>query len=197
MDTGNINVLGKLTASILDKHDVNIVLNAFRIAINGNLTQLNMVDGIVDEYQDESAIDTGASTNERYDSVDNFYTPDGGLPTEEYTSDANTQLLLHCNGTDTSTSFPDSGNTGHTVTANGNAQVDTSFKQFGTGSLLLDGTGDYLSIPDSEDWNMGDGTFTIDFWVRFNALPTSSNIVYFVSQEDDTNNRWSITSYIC
>ena len=35
----------------------NIVLNAFRIAINGSLTQFNMVDGIVDEYEDESGID--------------------------------------------------------------------------------------------------------------------------------------------
>lgn len=34
----------------------NLMLNAFRIAINGSLTQFNMIDGIVDEYEDESGI---------------------------------------------------------------------------------------------------------------------------------------------
>lgn len=41
------------------RNEINIVLNAFRIAINGSLTQFNMVDGIVDEYEDESSIDVG------------------------------------------------------------------------------------------------------------------------------------------
>jgi len=45
MNTGNINVLSKLKAYILDKLQDNIMLNAFRIAINGSLTQFNMIDG--------------------------------------------------------------------------------------------------------------------------------------------------------
>lgn len=53
----------------------------------------------------------------------------------------------------------------HTITAIGNAQVDTAVKQFGTGSLLLDGVGDYLTVPASSDWNFSSATdFTIDFW---------------------------------
>jgi hypothetical protein len=46
---------------------------------------------------------------------------------------------------------------------------------FGTGSALFDGTGDYLTIPDSADWNMGTGNFTIDFWVRFNNLEDATD----------------------
>ena len=48
-------------------------------------------------------------------------------PTVEHTSDANTQLLIHCNEaiasgtTGSGATFVDSGNTGHTVTENGNA----------------------------------------------------------------------------
>ncbi len=53
----------------------NIVLNAFRIAINGSLSQFNMVDGVVDEYEDETGIDTGASTNEDYDGTNDLYKP--------------------------------------------------------------------------------------------------------------------------
>lgn len=80
-------------------------------------------------------------------------------------------LLLHCDGADASTSFPDSGATGHTVTAVGNAQVDTAQFVFGTGSGLFDGTGDYLSIPDHADWALGAGDFTLDLRARFSSLP--------------------------
>ncbi len=51
----------------------NIMLNAFRIAINGGLSVLNMEDGLVDEFEDETGVDTGTSTNETYDATDNFY----------------------------------------------------------------------------------------------------------------------------
>lgn len=83
--------------------------------------------------------------------------------------DNNTKLLLHCDGADQATSFPDESNGNHTVTAGNQAQVDTAAKKWGTGSLLLDGTGDYLSIPDSADWDLvGSNTdsWTIDFWVK-------------------------------
>lgn len=78
--------------------------------------------------------------------------------------DSNTVLLLHCNGTDGSTTFTDE--IGKTVTAAGDAQIDTAQKKFGTGSALFDGTGDYLSVTDSEAWDFGTGDFTIDMWVR-------------------------------
>lgn len=51
----------------------NVVLNAFRIAINGGLSVQNMVDGVVDEFEDETGVDTGTSTNESYDSTDDYY----------------------------------------------------------------------------------------------------------------------------
>lgn len=63
------------TIKIADRIELNIMLNAFKIAINGSLTQFNMVDGISDEFEDESGIDTGASTNEDYDSSNDLYSP--------------------------------------------------------------------------------------------------------------------------
>ena len=39
---------------------------------------------------------------------------------------------------------------GKTITANGDAQISTAQKKFGTGSLLLDGTGDYASPASSK-----------------------------------------------
>lgn len=91
--------------------------------------------------------------------------------------DKYTKLLLHCNGADGSTSFPDSSNSNHTVTAYGNAQVDTAQYKFGNGSLLCDGTGDILTIPNHTDFDFGSGEFTIDFWVRFNSLANYQSLI--------------------
>ena len=49
-------------------------------------------------------------------------------------------LLLHCDGTNGSTSFPDSATPANTLTANGSAQVTTTGPKFGTGSLSCGNT---------------------------------------------------------
>ena len=84
--------------------------------------------------------------------------------------DSNTKLMLHMNGTDGSTTFTDSSDSAHTITAIGNAQIDTAKSKFGGASGLFDGTGDYLTVPDSNDWNFGSGDFTIDCWIRINVV---------------------------
>ncbi|MEM5773832.1 MAG: LamG domain-containing protein [Anaerolineaceae bacterium] len=105
--------------------------------------------------------------------------------------DSYTKLLLHCNGTDGSTTITDEA--GKTVTPNGNAQIDTAQSKFGGASLLLDGAGDYLSIPDSDDWQLDGGSnsneWTIDFWVRFGSVSSNQ---YILSQAVDASNRWGL-----
>jgi len=51
------------------------------------------------------------------------------------------------------------GRTAVTVTANGNAQIDTARYKFGGASALLDGTGDYL-VADLDTTQHGTGAFT-------------------------------------
>ena len=100
--------------------------------------------------------------------------------------DAATKLLLHCNDVpDASTTFTDDGVTGHTITANGNAQIDTADKKFGAASGLFDGTGDYLTAPDHTDFDFSGGVFTIDFQIYPTALSGTGTIFY---QETDDNN---------
>jgi hypothetical protein len=82
----------------------------------------------------------------------------------------NTKLLLHMDGTDGSTKFQDESNSQHTVTAEDNAQIDTSEKKFGTGSGLFDGSGDYLSVASSTDFDISSGDFTLELWFRANSL---------------------------
>lgn len=76
--------------------------------------------------------------------------------------------LLHFDGVDGATTFTDEA--GHTWTANGNAQIDTAQKKFGVSSLLFDGTGDFVTGNGSSDFAFGTGDYTVDAWIRLNAL---------------------------
>ncbi|MDD5006353.1 MAG: LamG domain-containing protein [Candidatus Omnitrophica bacterium] len=102
--------------------------------------------------------------------------------------DAYTVLLLHGNGADASTTITDSASGAKAVTAVGNAQIDTSYKKFGTGSILFDGTGDYATVPDSADWYFGAGDFTIDWWSRANYTGNTGICGQYV----DVNNYWML-----
>jgi hypothetical protein len=80
-----------------------------------------------------------------------------------------------------------------TVTANGNAQIDTAQYKFGSASGLFDGNADYLSIPDSDDWYFGAGDFTIRFFVRFNVLPSSGQYHWLIHQRVDNSNNMYVS----
>jgi len=59
----------------LDKITYNLMLAFFKISIQGGLVKYNLVDGIMDEFEDESGVDVGTSTNESYDAVNDLYSP--------------------------------------------------------------------------------------------------------------------------
>lgn len=99
-----------------------------------------------------------------------------------------TVLMLHFNGEDGSTTFTDDSFSSHTVTAHDDAQIDTAEKKFDTGSALFDGAGDYLTIPDSPDWDLTDGGFTIDSWLRWNDVPITNETI--ITQYEDAQDLW-------
>jgi hypothetical protein len=81
------------------------------------------------------------------------------------THEASVELLLNFNGTDGGTTFTDESAAARTVTGVGNAQLDTALKKFGSASLLLDGTGDYIYTPYvTADFDWWTGDYTIDCW---------------------------------
>ena len=53
----------------------------------------------------------------------------------------------------------------------GNAQINTSVKKFGTGSMSFNGSTDWLVTPNKSEHNFGTGDFTIEAW----AYPTGTN----------------------
>lgn len=81
-------------------------------------------------------------------------------------SDDYTKVLLHFDSSLLDLSFGGETVFGRVWTAAGNATFDTTNKKFGVASLTLDGTGDYITTPDSPDFTLGTSNHTIDFWFR-------------------------------
>jgi len=77
-----------------------------------------------------------------------------------------TEFLTHFDGSDAATSSTDVSLAARTLTFNGNAQLDTAQKYFGTASLLLDGTEDSVSAADNPAYDIAALDFTMDAWIR-------------------------------
>ena len=73
--------------------------------------------------------------------------------------------LLHFDGTNGSTVITDNSKNNLAFTVNGDSKISTAQSKFGGASLLLDGTGDYISSPSTSDLAFGTGDFTIEFWM--------------------------------
>jgi hypothetical protein len=90
-----------------------------------------------------------------------LYTSAFTPPTAPLVSISNTSFLLNLNNpaiVDIS-----SRNVLETV---GDAKIVTSTRKYGTGSLVFDGTGDYLAILNNNLLQFGTGNFTVEFWLN-------------------------------
>jgi hypothetical protein len=117
----------------------------------------------------------------------------GLIPGDPFFS--STTLLLPGNGTNgaQNNTFLDSSTNAFSITRNGNTTQGT-FSPFppasGTaysaaangGSGYFDGTGDNLTVPDNDVFSMGNGNFTIEFWM----YPLSSNRQFITWQGDNS-----------
>jgi hypothetical protein len=65
-----------------------------------------------------------------------------------------------------------------TVTANGTASLNTSTKQFGTASLLLDGTDNgYVLVATNNDFLLDSIDWTIEFWINRSGSPANDMVL--------------------
>jgi len=147
----------------------------FPASISGNSVTVNwfhrdrlqQTASITDQDDGSIGPEAGVTYNIRfYDGGSNALRESAsGLTVLTYThSLLSTLLLLHMDGTNGSTTFTDAA--GHTLTANGNAQISTADFQFGTASGLFDGSGDYVDCPADSIFSVGTGNFTLEFWVN-------------------------------
>ena len=113
---------------------------------------------------------------------------------------ASVSLLLHCDGTNGSTTFTDSSPTPKTITRFGDAQISTAQSKFGGSSIRLDGTGDYINAPSGAAFSL-DADYTFEVWVYplalayaciFDTRTTGPQLSLTVNLNDDG----SISTYL-
>ena len=97
---------GAIDTTGIDENAFNIGVLGFKMAVNEGLTIFNLVDGIVDEFNDESGVDTAENTNASYDSTSDFYSNDSTAPSPATT---NIQAFWHNDGTFESNQSLDGG----------------------------------------------------------------------------------------
>lgn len=113
------------------------------------------------------------------------YTANFTPSTTQFSSDANTLLLLHFDA-----NLTDSSPSGQVPAVQNEAIISTTQSKFGGASILLDGTDDYVSVPDSADWDFGTSPLTIDCWIR----PATVSLVELgiITQGQDSNNCFTL-----
>jgi hypothetical protein len=94
-------------------------------------------------------------------------------------------ILLHGDGANNSTTFTDSSISPKSVSRVGGTVISTAQSKFGGSSILFDGDGDYLTVPDNAAFQLSTGDFTIESWVyviafsnAFSALVTNGNSTF-------------------
>lgn len=101
------------------------------------------------------------------------------------------ELLLHFDGSNGSTAIYDE--TGRICTAEGAAQISTSWSAFGGSSLYLSGaTGTRVAVPGSTRMNPGTADFSFQGRFRPGALPTSTNLTALASTRNNQTNGWAL-----
>ena len=66
-----------LASGKTEDNEFNISLLGFKMAVNEGLTVFNLVDGIVDEFHDESGTDEAEGSNDTYCATSDFYKNQG------------------------------------------------------------------------------------------------------------------------
>ena len=143
-----------------------------RFFINGTLTastssaNFNYTQSLgIAAYSGGSSSLNGYLSNIRINNTTALYTASYTPSTTPLTAVTNTQLL--CN-------FTNAGILDNAMISDqetvGNAQVSTSIKKYGTGSMSFDGTGDRLVSAANPGFAFGTGDFTVEAWIYTNTL---------------------------
>ena len=68
---------------------------------------------------------------------------------------------------------------GKIITKYGTPTTDTTVKKFGTSSLELNGTTDYLGVAGNNDFGFGTDDYTVEGWFYFNSVAATTNLFDF------------------
>ncbi|MEK7263930.1 MAG: FG-GAP-like repeat-containing protein [Bacteroidota bacterium] len=111
-----------------------------------------------------------------------FLLPSSFLLAQEYFTDANTVLLLHCNETSGTTAYDSSGNANN-GTATGTTIVDGKFGK----ARSFNGTSDKIVVSDATSLDLS-SAFTVEAWIKLNSIPSGSQ-TYNIIDKGSSGNR--------
>ena len=101
----------------------------------------------------------------------------GGGTTDPFA--ANVVLFLKGDGTNGSTSIIDSSPSPKIISAYGNTQLESDVTAYNNSAIRVDGSGDYFELPNNSDLSFPTSTdFTVEFIIKFYALPTSRQMLF-------------------
>lgn len=75
-----------------------------------------------------------------------------------------------------------------------NAQINTSQKKYGSGSVSFDGTGDYLIGVPSSDYDFGTGDMTIEAWIYWDGTYSSTGRIIYATGGSGSLDQFGIFS---
>lgn len=102
-----------------------------------------------------------------------------------------TVLMLHCNGSDESTTVTDSSPSAHPTVVQADAALEVDQKKYGSASLEIPSTNSAgleldSSLPQA-DFGFGTADFTIEFWLYPNTVSASKNLLFMLDPGGGTN----------
>lgn len=112
---------------------------------------------------------------------------------------ANVVFLAGFNGSDGDVTYTEESSNARVATFFGNAQLDNSLFKFPPTALLLDGTGDYVTFPDSADWRLvstAGENFTLDIFAVFTTSTPPATTQSLAGHWNSTGNQrcWLLTA---
>lgn len=117
----------------------------------------------------------------------NFTPSQNELPDPYDESGSNVSLLLHMDGTNGSQNFTDSSLNNFTITANGDAQISTAEKKFGSASAYFNGA-DYINSNTDTAFNLGDGSnYTVELWIYVNSFEGQADAPRVICFENNSD----------
>lgn len=105
---------------------------------------------------------------------------------------ASVSLLLHCDGSDGSTTFTDSGPDARTVSRTGTPTITTAQSKWGGASADIAGSGNYLTSAAGSQWDFGTGEFCIEMWVRSSSTSSFQCVASSNTWTTATGGDWAL-----
>jgi len=159
-----------------------------RVHTQENLNASNSNSASFDVFQDSSAISNLTNSSRSSDE----YVASVYLSVTEFSNDSNTILLQHFNGDYTDNS---SNNMGSQFSGNNmdTSNFNSSVKKFGSHSLFLNGSNEYVYTSDlnSHDSSVAfptTGDFTVENWFQYYSSGTQGSTDRIISIGNDGNN---------